>query len=105
MRGAGHELRVRHRRRMYAGGDETRNVSDIHHHQGAGFFGYTRDALEIDHPWIRACAHDDQLRFVLAGKAGELFVIDQLRILMDSVWHDAIVLSGEVKRMTVREMP
>src|SRR5207248_6922230 len=34
----------------------------------------------------------------------QLVIIDQLRIFVYSVWHDAIVLSGEVERMTVRQV-
>src|SRR5262249_39768851 len=60
--------------------------------------------FEVDRARVCARAYDDQLRFIVMRKGGELIVVNQLRIFIHPVGHDAIVLSGEIEGMTVREM-
>ena len=77
---------------MFSGGDKTGNVGDVHHHQRSGLLcdrGYT---LEIDNPWIRAGAHNDQLWLVFTGEAREFVIVDLFGVSANSVGNDPIVL-------------
>ena len=89
---------------MYAGSDKAGDMRDIHHYQRAAFLCRFGDAIKLDRARIGACAHNDQFRFVFASEAGDLVIIDHFRILAHSIRHDAIVLAGEIERMTVREV-
>ena len=101
---ARNEFRLRYRRRMLAGCYKPGDVRDIDHHHRSGFFRDFGDSIEIDNSWIRAGPNDDQFGFVLFGQTRQFVIIDHFRILAYSVWHDAIVLSGEIQRVTVGEM-
>ena len=62
------------------------------------------DSFEVDRARIGAGADDDQLRFALTRQPLQFFIVDGFSILAHAVWHDVVVLAGEVQRMAVREM-
>ena len=72
VRGARHEVGVRHRARMEARRHQSRDVRHVHHEHRADRRARSREALEVDHPRIRARARHEELRAVLLAPDARL---------------------------------
>jgi hypothetical protein len=73
---AGHEIAVRHRRRVHAGRDEPREVRHVGHQAAPDLVGDRAEAGEVEVARIGAVARHDHLRTVLARERFELLVIE-----------------------------
>ena len=100
----GHEVAVRHRARMQAGGDQPGDVGDVRHHLGVHRARDGADALEIDDPGVCRGAAHDQLRAMLGGEPFQCVVVDPLVLPGDAVAHEAIQHAGHVQGVPVRQM-
>ena len=105
VRGRGDDLRVRHRRRMRAAGNQSGEVRHIDQVDRANFVGDLPHAREVDDARIGAAAADDQLGPLAFGDLLQLVVVDGLGFARHAVGNDLVGLAGEVQRMSVREMP
>ena len=63
----GHDVGVRHRRRVQPGGDQPGEVRHVHHEVGADFVGDLPEPGEVELARVGRPTGDDQLRTVLVG--------------------------------------
>ena len=76
VRRTGDDLRVRHRRRMYAAGDETREVRHVHQEDGPDLVGDGPEDGEVDDARVRAPPRDDEPGPLGAGLLPDHVVVD-----------------------------
>src|SRR5436190_7202359 len=105
VRGTGHIISHRHRRRMQTGGDWTGDVRDVGKYTRANSCRNLTDSLEVDNARIGGSSTDDQPRLVLFGNSLQLVVIDRLSLARNTVISDLITDAGKVHRVSVRQMP
>src|SRR6185295_12285746 len=101
MSGTGDELRMRHRRRMLASGDQSGDMRHIDHRECPNLTRDLPDPFEVDRPRIGACSHDDQSWLFAAGNTFKLFIVDGFGFFPHAIRNEVIVLSGKIQRMTV----
>ena len=99
-----HDVGVRHRARMEAGGDEAGDVRDVDHEIRADAVRDLRHALEVDDARVGRGARDDELRLAVLCDALELVVVDALILLAHAVGNDVEILAAHVDGRAVREM-
>ena len=93
VRGGGNEIGVRHRARMDARGDQSRDVRHVHEEHRAHRLRDFRHAREINDARIGARAHDHHFRLVLLREAVEIVVVDGFGFLRDAVGHEFVRLA------------
>ena len=102
--GRRHDVGVRERARVDAGGDETRDVGHVHEQDRPDAVGDARHPLEVPQPRIGARAAHDELGPDLVGLRLHRVVIDALGVLTDAVGVHLVELAAEVERHAVGEM-
>ena len=100
-----HNVRVRHRRRMRAAGDQSREMRHVDQKERADFVGDLAHAGEVDGARISAASANDQLRTLLLGQLFECIVVDRFRFFGHAVRNDLVGLAGKIEMMPVREVP
>ena len=88
---------------MKAGRNKTGYVGHIHHQDSTYLVSDLSHSLKIDLSGIGACPRDDQLRFAFQGKFPYLVIIDDA-LVIHTVRHTMVVLSGHVDRTSMGEM-
>ena len=96
VRGRRHHVRVRHRIRIHAGGDQARDVRHVDHEPGAHRIGNLAHARPVDHPGVGRETADQHLRLVLFRQLGHALVIDLAGIVIQAVVHGVEDLAGEI---------
>ena len=97
-------MRVGHRRRMHAAGNQSREVGHVHQIESADFVGDLAHAGEINNARISAAASDDQLGTFLLGHLFQVVVVDGFCFLGDAVRDHFVGLAGKIQMMAVGEM-
>src|SRR5688572_11569595 len=59
---------------------------------------------EVDEPWIRAVARDEEQRALLVGALAHDVVVDEMRLRIDVVRRVLEELAGDVRPEAVRQM-
>ena len=103
VRGGGHDVGIRHRRRMRARSNQAGDVGHIDHEKRTVVVRDARHALKVDHARIGARAAHDELWVQLLRHALDGVVVDAL-ILAQSIGMEVVQLAREVRRRTVRKM-
>ena len=103
MRGSGHDVGIRHGRRMRARSDEAGDVGHVDHQKRAVVVRDARHALKIDHARIGARAAHDKLGMELLRHALDGVVVDTL-ILAQAIRMEVVQLAREVRRRTMRKV-
>ena len=98
-------MRVRKRRRMQAGRDQTGDMRHVDHETGADRIGDPAEGGKVDLPGIGGAAGDDDPGLVLERKRLDLIDVDALIGLTQSVADRVEPFAGEVGRGAVRQMP
>ncbi|EEF93686.1 hypothetical protein CATMIT_01682, partial [Catenibacterium mitsuokai DSM 15897] len=102
--GRGDHVRVRHRARVDAGGDQAGDVGHIDEQIRADLVGDGAEARPIHHLRVSAEAGHDHLRLVLQGQALDFVVIDQA-LVVDAVLHGVEQLARGVDLGAVGRWP
>ena len=89
---------------MDAARDEARDVGHVDQQQRADLVGDGAEAAPVDGAGVGAVAGDDKLGAVLLGEGLDLSVVDKLRLRVDAVGDDVVVLAGEVDGAAVGEV-
>ena len=105
VRGGGHDMRMRQRRRMRAAGDEAGNVRHVDHQIGADRVGDLAEALPVPDARIGGAAGKDQLRLGLVRLPFDLIHVEQMVVLAHTVGDDLEPLAAHVDRRAVRQVP
>ena len=104
VRGAGGDVRVRHRARIDARGHQAGHMRHVHHQQRAHLVGDGAEARPVDDARVGREAGDEELGAVLARQAGDLVVVDQAVALAHAVLHCVEPLARERRPGAVRQM-
>ena len=99
-----HKIRVRHRTRMHACGDEAGDVRHIDEKISADLAGKLAHAFEVDLARIGRGTDGDQRGLELTRGFFELLVIDPLVFGRNTVVGHIVKTAGEICLVTVREM-
>src|SRR6185369_14926234 len=94
-----HDMRMRERRRMNAGCNETGKMRHVHHQHRADTVADFAEGAEIDDARIGRAAGDDQFRLVLIGELCHFVHVDAMIVAADAVGYGlepfADILTGE----------
>jgi hypothetical protein len=104
VRGRGHGIGVRDRRRMQLGCDQPGDVGHVDHEARAHFGGDPGEVLEVDDARVGAGARHDELRPVFLRQVADLVVVDALVVLAHAVGDHVVEHTAEVDRRAVRQM-
>ena len=96
VRRGGDEVRVRHRARVAAGGDQAGDVRHVHHQQRSRLVGDLPEPGVVHGARISARPGHDESRALLAGQLGQRIVVDGLGVLRDAVGNHVVQPPGEV---------
>ena len=104
VRGGGDDVRVRHRRRMHASGDQSGEVRHVHQVDGSDLVGDLPHAGEVDDARIGRAAADDELGLLAHGDGLHLVIVEGLGLAGDAVADDAVGLAAEAELVAVGEV-
>ena len=110
VRGRGHDMAVRERRGVLAGGDQPGDVRDVGVQDRAALVGDLAEPGEVDLAWVRRVAAHQQLRLVLHADGLDGVVVDGLEgrrvLIADQRVVDGVEpLAAHVDLQAVGEMP
>ena len=83
---------------MYAARDETGDVSDVRHVQGAHLVGNLLETIILPEAGIGGGAGDNQLRAMLTGQTGHLIEVNPLGPRVYAIVDEVVELGGKVDR-------
>ena len=104
VRGGGHDMGVRHRRRMHAARNQSGEMRHVDQVERAHFVGDLAHAGKINDSRIGAASADDQLGAFFLGQLLQIVVVDGLSFLGHAIGNDAVGLAGKIQMMAVGEM-
>ena len=104
VRGRGHDVRVRHRIRIHASRDQSRDMRHVDEQIRANLVGNRAQTCPVHHLRIRAETADQHLRFVFERQPFDLVIIDA-SVLVHAVLHGMEQLAGNIHLGAVGEMP
>ena len=102
--GGRHDVEVRHRRFDCLTGNETCNVRNVSHGEGANFVGDFLEALPVEVAAVGRETGEDHLRLFAESDFANLFHVDAASFLIDFVLHEVVKHTREVHRMAVRKV-
>ena len=105
VRREGHDVGVRHRRRVCTTGDQPRDVGRVDEQQRVDLVGDRAERLEVDDARVRGGPRDDQARPLAHCEVADLVVVEHLGLVVDAVRHEVVHAAAEVHGRTVGEVP
>ena len=105
MRGGGHHVGIRHRVLVQPRRHQPRDMCHIHHQIRAHLVRNFTEFCKINGAGVCAGARQNQLRFVLFGKAKHLVIINAPGGSVHPVRHDVEVFARNIDGGTVRKVP
>ena len=99
-----HNVGIRHGVHVQPHRRKACNVSHIHHEEGARLIGYFAEFLIVYLTRVRRRARNDQLRSYIERLFAHLVVIYALRLGIEAVGIEGIVLTGHIDGASVSKM-
>ena len=97
-------VRVRHRARQHAAGDEPRDVRHVHEQPRVHLARDLAEGGVVDRPRVGAAAGHDQPRPMPAGEVADLVEVDRLGVAADAVVLEAVDRAGDRRPIAVRQV-